>query len=266
MFSLNDNAVPSDDEGNAEPLRDDRSLVRTTKSVVIRSGEVGEPDPSVVSPHFFNAFHHAIVGPDEAVANVTVGITSAHAGEGKTTVAANIAVSTALATERETLLVDFNPRYPRIHSTFRVDIRPGLADAMVDPVIAVVQTTIKHLSLVTAGNFRRMGIAPDGEAKRRSKTNGVSGTNGTNGSAGLTFLSDFRDVLYSLQRQFAFIIVDMSSATDPFLPLLFMQQMHGLVVVIDSNRTKREDVDFVVHRLGAARVRGFVLNRVERST
>ncbi len=163
--------------------------------------------------------------------------------------------------------MDFNPRYPRLHAAFRVDIRPGLADAIVDQVIGIVSTTVKHLHLLTAGNVRRLGISPDGAGKRGAKTNGVNGgngANGMNGGTGLTFLSDFRDVLYSLQRQFSFIIVDMSAATDPSVPLLFSQQMHGLVVVVDANRTKREDVEYVVNRLGAGRVRGFVLNRVER--
>lgn len=250
--------MPVDDGETSGTMRDDRALVRTAKAIVFRTGEIGEPDPAVVSPSYFNAFHHSLVTTEETGANITIGITSAHAGEGKTTVAANMAVSTAVATERETLLVDFNLRHPRLHATFGVDIRPGLADAIVEPIICVVGTTVKHLHLLTAGNVRRLGIAPEGPAKRGSRTNGAIG------SGGLSFLSDFRDVLYSLQKQFSFIIVDMSSATDASLPILFTQQMHGLVVVVDAMGTKREDIDYVVRRLGTGRVRGFVLNRVER--
>ncbi len=259
VFSLNENAEPDGEAAEPEPNGNGHALVRTRKSIVLRTGEVGDPDPAVVSPQFFNAFHHSLVATEEMGANLTIGITSAYAGEGKTTVAANIAVSTAVATERETLLVDFNPRHPRLHAAFKVDIRPGLADAIMEPMINIVGTSIKHLHILTAGNVRRLGVVPDAAAKRGVRTNGV------NGGASLSFLSDFRDVLYSLQKAYSFVIVDLTPAVDASLPLLFLQQMHGLVVVIDTKQTKREDIEYVVNRLGPGRVRGFVLNRVERN-
>jgi Mrp family chromosome partitioning ATPase len=239
-----------------EPEKGQQALIRTTKSIVIRSDAGTILDPTVISPRFFNAFNHSLVAPDQSGMSITIGVTSAHPGEGKTIVAANLAVSTAVATERDTVIVDFNPRQPKLHTVFGVDIRPGLADALADPSIHVARTNVKNLYVMTAGNVRKMGIVPEGSGKGGPKSNGSTS------QSSLMFISSFRDVLYSLQQEFAFVILDMGAASDPALPAIFAQQVNGLLVVIDSNRTTRENVDYVLNRFGADRVRGFVLNRV----
>jgi Mrp family chromosome partitioning ATPase len=142
---------------------------------------------------------------------------------------------------------------------FGIDLRPGLAEALTEPVIHVTKTSVKHLFVLPAGNMLRMGISPDsGRDKHPRSTGSVS-------QSGLMFLPNFRDVLYSLQQEFGFVILDMASANDAAMPMIFAQQMNGLLVVIDTNRTTKEHVDYVIHRFGADRVRGFVLNRVPSS-
>lgn len=69
-------------------------------------------------------------------------VTSAASGEGKTSLAANLAVSIARATQRPTLLVDGDLRSPSIHALFNARLEPGLAQvlagkcALADAVIA----------------------------------------------------------------------------------------------------------------------------------
>lgn len=253
VTSLNDDPLNVEEPERQE---NQQSLVRTTKTIVFREDAGSYLDPSIISSRFFNAFNHTLVIPEQSGQNITIGVTSAHPGEGKTIVAANMALSTALSTERDTVLVDLNPRYPRLHTAFGLDVRPGLADALVESSVCVARTKVKHLHVVTAGNVRKMGVLPEPSGKGKPvQEHAVR-------NSALMLLTNFRDVLYTLQQEFGFVIVDMAAANDPALPALFAQQMHGLLVVIDTNRTKREHIDHLMNRFGADRIRGFVLNRV----
>jgi Mrp family chromosome partitioning ATPase len=232
------------------------SLIRTTKTVLVKEEMGTGLDPAVISPRFYNAFNHTLVAHDQPGMSITIGVTSAHPGEGKTTVASNLAVSTAVANERDTILVDFSPRSPRLHMVFGTDIRPGLAEGLTEPNIQVTRTKIKHLFVLTLGNVHKLGIAPETSQEKHSRSNG-SVT-----QSSLMFLPNFRDVLYSLQMEFGFVIVDLPALNDAIVPVLFAQQLNGLLIVVDASRTKKEHVDQLVNRCGIDRVRGFVLNRV----
>lgn len=246
---------PSDDEPRQAS---GQALIRTVKSIVVRRDDEAMIDTAVVSPRFFNCFNYALMSRDAENASVIVGITSALPGEGKTLVAANIAVSMALANERATLLVDCNFRRPQVHAVFGTALSPGLAEGLMDPTIVVVPTMVKNLTLLTAGSPGRVGLGHDRQGRR-----GGSRTNGhLRGGAGLALPANFRDVIYSLQQNYEQIIIDMPPIFDPILPMSVIQQMHGLLVVVDSTRTTREDTSRVLDRVGHDRVLGFVLNKV----
>ena len=84
-------------------------------------------------------------------------------------------------------------------------------------------------------------------------------------SLGLDQLSSFRDVIYSLEQEFEFIIVDMPSMETEEVPVLYANQLNGLVVVIDSGRTKQEDLDAMFHKVNERQVLGFVFNRFKQN-
>ena len=246
-----------------EQKREVRSLVRTTKNVVVRPAESTEVDYSVVSPRFFNCFNYSVLAQVYKDVNLSMGITSSKAGEGKTLVATNIAVSLAIANERDTVLVDFNLQRPRIHELFFTDIGPGLTEALTDTSVFVTKTRLKHLYLLTAGSNRMTSPSPDGLKPYGSKKySAVGETDGMLQTASLNNLSDLRDVIYSLQQKFEIIIIDMPPALDPGLPVIVVQQMHGVLLVVDSQNTKKEEPEKVFQRIGKDRVLGFVLNRM----
>ena len=56
-------------------------------------------------------------------------MTSTGPGEGKTVVAANLAIGLALTGQR-VLLVDGDMRRPRIHDLFNLPLQPGLSDLL----------------------------------------------------------------------------------------------------------------------------------------
>jgi polysaccharide biosynthesis transport protein len=88
-------------------------------------------------------------------------VTSAAPGEGKTTVAAGLAMSLARM-GRPTVLVDFDLQCPLLHEMFGLDLTPGIADVLaerIEPTDAARQTSIENLSVVAAGQWNQRGFA-----------------------------------------------------------------------------------------------------------
>nr|WP_286181276.1 CpsD/CapB family tyrosine-protein kinase [Bacillus sp. ISL-37] len=85
----------------------------------------------------------------------TLLITSPSSFEGKSTAAANLAVSMAQQKEK-VLLIDANLRDPHIHFIFRITNEKGLADVLsgqVEMNDAVYQTEIGTLTILTSGQL-----------------------------------------------------------------------------------------------------------------
>ncbi|MGX2961394.1 CpsD/CapB family tyrosine-protein kinase [Peribacillus sp. JNUCC 23] len=82
-------------------------------------------------------------------------ITSPSMGEGKSTSAANLAVSIALQ-KKSVLLIDANLRNPGIHSIFKVSNTNGVTDIVNGKITiedAIVNTGIGGLDLLTSGTI-----------------------------------------------------------------------------------------------------------------
>lgn len=89
-----------------------------------------------------------------------VQISSASPGEGKSTLAANLATSLAGA-GRSTLLIDFDLRRPVLHRVYEVELGPGVSDILTGT--ATIDESLQpapsdNLTLLTAGNWRQKGL------------------------------------------------------------------------------------------------------------
>lgn len=85
-------------------------------------------------------------------------VTSAMAGEGKSTAAAMMAMTIARYRNTKTLLVDADLRRPRVHEFFDLPARQGLADALLgemDIIDTIKDTRFDNLKVVTCG--KRVG-------------------------------------------------------------------------------------------------------------
>ncbi len=124
-------------------------------------------------------------------------VTSAGAGEGKTTLASHLAASLSRA-GRKTLLVDGDLRQPALHQIFEAALEPGFSEVLlgeVEPVDAILSTNIDGLMIMTAGQWDR-------EVIQSLARDGVQG------------------VLERLKDEFDFIVVDshpVLSANDSLL-------------------------------------------------
>jgi succinoglycan biosynthesis transport protein ExoP len=84
-------------------------------------------------------------------------VTSATAGEGKTTLAGHLASSLARA-GRKTLLLDGDLRRPSVHELYEVPLQPGFSEVLLGEVEladAVRETHQDNLSVITAGQWDR---------------------------------------------------------------------------------------------------------------
>jgi polysaccharide biosynthesis transport protein len=93
-------------------------------------------------------------------------VTSSVAGEGKTLVAANLAIAAAQAGVR-VILVDADLRHPSLHELFHVRATPGLTRLLANRHVAVervlVRTPITGLWLVPSGSSSATATTHDGE-------------------------------------------------------------------------------------------------------
>jgi protein-tyrosine kinase len=229
-----------------EPGKKEQRLVRLIKSVVENPERGGRIDEGVVQFRYFNAF------------NMSLGITSARRGEGKTLVACNLAVSLAMGFQKKTVLVDLNFAQPRIHDIFGLSNATGLAEAFTNGAIHVSRTLVEHLYVLNAG------VVPvfHDTGGRASNPSPVHGGGAVKPLLGLDQLTAFRDVIYSLEQEFDFVIVDMPSVGSDEIPALFHNQLNGLLIVVDSGKTKKDELDAMFQKVNQRQVLGFVFNRV----
>jgi Mrp family chromosome partitioning ATPase len=232
------------------------SLVPLARPILLNIEEGTHVDPTYISPRYYNSFNYALLAKNHAGSNFTVGITSANEGEGKTLVASNLAVSLAIANAKETVLVDFNLHNPRVHSIFGALQSPGVTEALSTPEIHVSLTQIKHLYVLSAGASGHT-VFPSLDPYEGVSKNG-------NGTSALSNIALFRDIIYSLKREFDFVIIDMPAILDPQVPLLVASQMDGLLVVVDVRHTTQEKLESAMQRLNRSSVMGFVLNHIQQ--
>jgi capsular exopolysaccharide synthesis family protein len=88
-------------------------------------------------------------------------VSSANAGEGKTTLAAHLAVSLAGA-GRHPVLVDFDLRRPALHRVFGASLNPGVNEILRDgqDLESCLQATqVPNLMFLSAGRWSKTGLA-----------------------------------------------------------------------------------------------------------
>ncbi|HUA36464.1 MAG TPA: polysaccharide biosynthesis tyrosine autokinase [Candidatus Binataceae bacterium] len=168
-------------------------------------------------------------------------LTSTTSGEGKTATATNSAVLFA-HTGAKVLLIDADLRKPRCHRVFNVDKEVGLTEALTGrrDIHEVIRTThVDGLSLLTSGSLPPNPTELLGSEK-------------------------MRQILAQLAEEYDFVIID----SPPVLPvsdsIILSTLVDGVVVVVSSVGTAKQQVRIACSRLRYARAKifGAVLNKV----
>ncbi|MCH8567122.1 MAG: hypothetical protein LAT67_02605 [Balneolales bacterium] len=196
-------------------------------------------DRSYISDKYFNSFNFSKLASTFNDTKMVLGITSANRRDGKTLVAANMAVSLASGYDQQTVLVDMNFNNPVLHKLFDKDLSPGLSDAIACEKIIVLPSGIKNLFIMTAGSSAEL-------------------------TPGIEHTLAIRKILHALKSKFDFVIVDMGSILPiKKFPIHFINEIDGLIAVIDSQKTKKGEFDKIFKHLDESQFIGYVFNRVE---
>lgn len=173
-------------------------------------------------------------------------VTSPGPQEGKTTLSANLAAAAAAA-GRKTLLIDADVRRARLHHLFGMPLDPGLTELLTTDKLTtsllpneyIRQTYIPGLYVLTAGSLQ------PGES-----------------AAEILFAAQLAETLRSLRSTFNLILIDTAPAMHFPDARLLGQLSDGVVVVVRSSVTLRQNVMSVALRFQLDRVRilGTILN------
>ncbi|MGO4499655.1 CpsD/CapB family tyrosine-protein kinase [Paenibacillus sp. 2RAB27] len=170
-------------------------------------------------------------------------VTSAGPGEGKSTTLINLAVAYA-QTDKKVLIIDGDLRKPTMHHTLHVSNRWGLTNLLTNQLTIreVLQDTfIPNLQIITSGP-----IPPNPSEILASKK--------------------MISTIEELKQRFDVILIDAPPAIAVTDSQIIASRTDGVILVVNSDRTKREAVLKAKQNLDnvRARILGVVLNNVDR--
>jgi succinoglycan biosynthesis transport protein ExoP len=208
----------------------------------------GKHDPLLTgaAPHMFveaaKAVRTNLLFSSADESSKTVVVTSTGPGEGKTVVAANLAIALAQAGQR-VLVMDCDMRRPRLHELIPNKLEPGLSNIMVGDAKAadaVRKTTTQNLWVLPAGKH------PPNPAE-------------------LLGSRRFRDFVKGLKDHFDWIILDSPPVMAVTDAAVIAHLANGVVFVVGAEMTQRAAARRALDQLEAAKAHffGVVLNRVD---
>lgn len=232
-------------EGLSGRVRDSKEVERDLGTPVLgsvplfregRGALVSRDDPSTAAAEAFRMLRSALLYRAQEDVRVLM-VTSGGIGDGKSTMAANLAVTLAQA-DKKVILVSADLRRPSLHEYFDVATDKGLAQALSNGGHPpVVPTGVENLALIPSG--------PPVEA-----------------SAHLFETSAFPAMIRTCREQADFVIVDAPplAISDP---LLMAPYMDGVMLVVDASEATRGGLERIRDMLARIGFKPFgaVLNR-----
>ena len=172
-----------------------------------------------------------------------LGITSALVGEGKTTVALNLAMSTARSTNSKVCLIDLGLSGDSVLQRLGTTTAgPG--------IIHMLEGTQQTFPMLKLRDYEELTIIPAGKIPSNP--------------AKIARSPQMEELICSIRRKFDLILVDMPAiSTHNARPLA--AYMDGLVMVARAGVTPEEVITNAMDHIGRAKILGVVLNRVQYS-
>ncbi len=173
---------------------------------------------------------------------VSLMVSSAESGEGKSTFALHFALVLAYHLQRRVLLIDGDVRRPVQHKIFEEEIAPGLADLLAGESTlkdAIRTTEIGNLDLLPAGSTGGRPSRLFNETKIKA-------------------------LIQELHKDYDVIILDSPPVVPVSDPLLYVQAVDGLIYLVMAGRTAREvsERGIEIFKSSGANILGVVANNL----
>lgn len=171
----------------------------------------------------------------------TIAVTSANAGEGKSTCSVNLATVTAMSVGRSVLLIDCDLRRPKVHQTLGLQPGMGLAEVLMNQ--CSVDDAILKLD----------GVNLDILPVRAIPSN----------PSELLASPEMRRLIEEVSTRYDRIILDTPACLGLPDAKTISELCDGLVMVVRASQTPQEEIKAALDVLDRRRVVGMVLNGSE---
>ena len=231
-------------------LEQDSVKAESEQSEVIAQNDTQETNPVLITAsnpnslasEQFRLLKNNILFPEKGNPPKTIMVTSASPHEGKSFVAANLAVSMAQSIDEYVLLMDCDLRAPTIHTFFGYDgtKEPGLSDYLANkiPLSSVLKkASVNKLTLLPAGQ-----IPPN--------------------PSELLSSDQMRRLLHEVKLRYndRYIIIDTSP---PYLTSetnAIARFVDGIILVVRQGKTRTKEIVDILDIYGREKVLGVVTN------
>jgi exopolysaccharide/PEP-CTERM locus tyrosine autokinase len=175
----------------------------------------------------------------------TILITSTLAGEGKSTVASNLAISIARSVNEHALLIDCDLRRPTLHKLFNLANQAGLSNYLSEDIPlhqALENTDIEKLTIVPAGTV-------------------------TDNPSELLSSRKMSDLLAELKNHYhdRYVLLDATPVHQTPEPAILAKQVDCIIFVVRAGNTDRELIKRALDSLVKKKIVGLVFNMARES-
>jgi len=217
-------------------------LTQTNSDSVLDSKLVTFFQPSSIVAEQFRRLRTHVLRSDNGNFPKTILVTSAVSGEGKSFVAANLAITIATEFNHHALLVDCDLRNPTLSGMFGLRNTMGLSDYLkgeADIADLFMKTSIEKLSVISSGRIQENPAEMIGSKKMENLVKDLG--------------SRYSD---------RYIIFDSSPVLATTEPSVLNKMVDGIVVVVKAGETPRDSVSRAIKHLKGNKILGFVLNNL----
>jgi exopolysaccharide/PEP-CTERM locus tyrosine autokinase len=200
-------------------------------------------DPQSFEAEQFRMLRTNLLFPASGKPPRSIMVTSAVPAEGKSFVAANLAISIAQSIQEHVLLIDCDIRLPRIHKQFGFGDVPGLSECLSNgtPLSSfILKTKVDKLSIVPGGK------SPHNPSELLSSQQ-MS-----------TLLKETRN-RYSDR----YIVIDSPPPKLTAETNAISRQVDGIVLVVQHGSTPRQMVSDLIEKMGKEKILGVILNKMD---
>ncbi len=172
-------------------------------------------------------------------------VTSAMLSEGKSIVSSFLAMTSARSKKIKTLLIDFDLRRPVIHKLFRLPLKGGLSNVLIEGIAcrnALKKTSMENLDILTAGEVMK-------------------------NPSELFNNAAVHRIIDEMKFYYDKIIVDSPPLIPVMDPIILLEELDGAILVVKAGATQRDVVLRARELLNSQRdkIMGVVVNNLKHS-